>query len=163
MAQCSFHPNVETELRCTECGRYICPKEMVDTPVGYKCPVCARQPRSALVHLRPAQLAGALGFGAAAGIFGALLLGAFSGGFFGFFGLILGFMWGGLTAEAVHRGSGGHQGGAVTAIAVGAIVLGAFVSWGAASVLPIHGLSLFALLAAVFGAASDSAAWWMRR
>ena len=27
---------------CTECGRYICPKDMVETPVGYKCRECAR-------------------------------------------------------------------------------------------------------------------------
>lgn len=112
------------------------------------------------MHLRPGQLAGGLGLGAAAGIFGALLLGAFGGGFFS---LILGFLWGGLTAEAVHRGSGGHKGGAVTGIAIGMVVLGAFVSWGASAVIGSHGLSLFSLAAAVFGAASDSAAWLARR
>ena len=40
MPECAFHQGVETNVSCTECGRYICPKDMVDTPVGYKCREC---------------------------------------------------------------------------------------------------------------------------
>ncbi|MBI5232371.1 MAG: hypothetical protein HY876_09440 [Coriobacteriales bacterium] len=160
MARCSFHPNVETELTCGECGRAICPKEMVATPVGYKCPVCARPPRGTRVQLKPKQLAGALGFAAAAGVVGGVLLGAFG---FGFFGLILGFMWGGLTAEAAHRGSGGHRGGAVTTIAIIAVLAGAAASWALALTFGFGGLRILTLIAAVVGAASDTAAWWARR
>ena len=42
MPSCAFHPDVETSLRCAECDRYICPRDMVATPVGYKCRECAR-------------------------------------------------------------------------------------------------------------------------
>ncbi len=40
--KCAFHPDVETNLRCGKCGQPICPKCMVETPVGAKCPDCAR-------------------------------------------------------------------------------------------------------------------------
>ena len=42
MPECAFHPGVETEVRCAECERPICPKDMVPTPVGYKCKICAK-------------------------------------------------------------------------------------------------------------------------
>lgn len=39
--QCSYHPNVRTRLRCSKCGKPICPRCAVETPVGYRCPDCA--------------------------------------------------------------------------------------------------------------------------
>lgn len=38
---CSYHPNVQTGLRCTRCGKPICPQCAVRTPVGLRCPDCA--------------------------------------------------------------------------------------------------------------------------
>jgi len=40
--KCTHHPEVETNLGCGKCGRPICPKCMVQTPVGARCPDCAR-------------------------------------------------------------------------------------------------------------------------
>jgi hypothetical protein len=40
--KCAYHPDVDTELRCSKCGKPICPKCMVQTPVGAKCPDCAK-------------------------------------------------------------------------------------------------------------------------
>lgn len=40
--KCAYHPDVETNLRCGKCGKPICPKDMVQTPVGAKCPDCAK-------------------------------------------------------------------------------------------------------------------------
>jgi len=40
--KCATHPDVETSLRCGKCGQPICPKCMVQTPVGARCPDCAR-------------------------------------------------------------------------------------------------------------------------
>ena len=40
--KCATHPNVETNLRCGKCGKLICPKCLVQTPVGARCPDCAR-------------------------------------------------------------------------------------------------------------------------
>lgn len=39
--RCTFHPEVETRLSCSKCGTPICPRCMVSTPVGYRCPDCA--------------------------------------------------------------------------------------------------------------------------
>lgn len=37
-----MHRNVETFLRCTRCGTPICPKCLVHTPTGARCPRCGR-------------------------------------------------------------------------------------------------------------------------
>lgn len=37
---CVNHPKVETRLKCSKCGDPICPRCMVRTPVGYRCPAC---------------------------------------------------------------------------------------------------------------------------
>ncbi len=38
--RCAFHPNVETVLRCSQCGRPICVRCAQHYPVGQLCPVC---------------------------------------------------------------------------------------------------------------------------
>jgi len=44
MAQtCYRHPNRETGVSCSNCGRPICPDCMTPTPVGMRCPECAQQ------------------------------------------------------------------------------------------------------------------------
>ncbi|MCK4368760.1 MAG: B-box zinc finger protein [Dehalococcoidales bacterium] len=40
--KCTYHPDIETSLRCGKCGTPICPKCMVQTPVGARCPDCAK-------------------------------------------------------------------------------------------------------------------------
>jgi tetratricopeptide (TPR) repeat protein len=39
---CTYHPNVETRLRCNKCGKPICFKCAHQTPVGYRCRDCIR-------------------------------------------------------------------------------------------------------------------------
>ena len=43
MATCYRHPNRETGVSCSNCGNPICPDCMTATPVGMRCPDCARQ------------------------------------------------------------------------------------------------------------------------
>jgi membrane associated rhomboid family serine protease len=43
MATCYRHPNRETGVSCSSCGRPICPECMTPTSVGMRCPECARQ------------------------------------------------------------------------------------------------------------------------
>jgi membrane associated rhomboid family serine protease len=43
MATCYRHPNRETGVSCSNCGKPICPDCMTTTPVGMRCPECARQ------------------------------------------------------------------------------------------------------------------------
>jgi hypothetical protein len=39
---CTVHPAVETNLRCNRCGRPMCTRCAVKTPVGYRCKECVR-------------------------------------------------------------------------------------------------------------------------
>ncbi|MGD8466412.1 MAG: tetratricopeptide repeat protein [Anaerolineae bacterium] len=43
---CANHPNVETMLRCNRCGKPICTRCAVQTPVGYRCKQCVGQQQS---------------------------------------------------------------------------------------------------------------------
>ncbi|HET9105546.1 MAG TPA: rhomboid family intramembrane serine protease [Solirubrobacteraceae bacterium] len=42
MATCYRHPQRETGVACSSCGRPICPDCMTPTSVGMRCPECAR-------------------------------------------------------------------------------------------------------------------------
>jgi hypothetical protein len=39
---CTFHPKVESLLRCNRCNQPICIKCATHTPTGYRCPECIR-------------------------------------------------------------------------------------------------------------------------
>src|SRR3954447_19550499 len=56
---CYRHPNRETGVSCSNCGRPICPECMTSTSVGMRCPECARQTTKVRV--------GQAAFGATAG------------------------------------------------------------------------------------------------
>ncbi len=43
MQTCYRHPDRETGVSCSSCGRPICPECMTPTPVGMRCPECSRQ------------------------------------------------------------------------------------------------------------------------
>lgn len=51
MATCYRHPSRETGVSCSSCGRPICPDCMTTTPVGMRCPECAKQ-RTKVVRMR---------------------------------------------------------------------------------------------------------------
>lgn len=42
MATCYRHPERETSVSCSNCGRPICPDCMTSTPVGMRCPECSQ-------------------------------------------------------------------------------------------------------------------------
>jgi membrane associated rhomboid family serine protease len=52
METCYRHPNRETGVRCSNCERPICPDCMTSTPVGMRCPECARQGASRIRSMR---------------------------------------------------------------------------------------------------------------
>lgn len=43
--RCYRHPYVETYVRCTRCGRPICPDCMISANVGHQCPECVNEGR----------------------------------------------------------------------------------------------------------------------
>lgn len=40
---CYRHPNVQTRVHCSRCGRAICPDCMIPAPVGHQCPTCVEE------------------------------------------------------------------------------------------------------------------------
>lgn len=63
--KCSAHPDTETGLACGKCGTPICPKCLVETPVGARCRKCANVKRLPTYNITPAQYAGAIAAGMA--------------------------------------------------------------------------------------------------
>jgi hypothetical protein len=123
MARCAFHPDVETSVRCVECERPICPKDFVPTPVGYKCPDCARRLPSARRIVQPRQLVlGALA-AAAVGIGGAFAISAAGLRFW-----IVSAALGMATGEAARRASGGHRTTAIAMVAGGGVLVGTLLA-----------------------------------
>ncbi len=64
-SRCARHPEVETNLRCNQCDTLICPRCLVHTPVGAKCPACAKVRRLPTYHLTPVFYLRAVGAGLA--------------------------------------------------------------------------------------------------
>src|SRR5215210_8002055 len=52
MEVCYRHPNRETGVRCSDGERPICPDCMTSTPVGMRCPECARQGATRIRSMR---------------------------------------------------------------------------------------------------------------
>jgi hypothetical protein len=66
--KCKRHPQVETALTCGKCGDPICPRCMVQTPVGIRCPTCARLSRVPTYNVSSGYYLRAIGAGLGAAI-----------------------------------------------------------------------------------------------
>jgi hypothetical protein len=54
--RCAAHPKTETYLRCGKCEKPICPRCMIQTPVGARCRQCAGLRRLPMFDVRPLDL-----------------------------------------------------------------------------------------------------------
>ena len=146
--KCAYHPDVETNLRCGKCGKPICPKDMVQTPVGAKCPDCAK-----LYKLPTYQVSGryylrAVGAGLGMAIVCGILCAALGLIRFPFLNFVLaagvGYVIGEVISKAVNR----KRGTGLAIIAGGCVVISYFISilspWG------LH-FGLFDILALALG------------
>ena len=124
---CYRHPKIPTSLRCNRCGRPICPKCAVRTPVGFRCPECVREQQNkyytggALDYVIAVVVALPLSLIAAA-IFTFLI------GRIGFFSWIISFFAapaaGGIIAEAVRWAVGRRRSRYLNTIVAGCLVVG---------------------------------------
>jgi len=124
---CTRHPDVETALECGRCATPICPRCMIHTPGGIRCPDCAKMRRPPMYELAPLDYAKAVGVGlalaAGLGFLGALIFPA--GGFRGLFlllALFVGSAVGGLVAEAINRVTRGKRGLGMQLVGAGTLV-----------------------------------------
>ncbi len=77
--KCTFHPDVETNLRCGKCGKPICPKCLVQTLVGARCPDCAKLYKLPTYQVSATYFLRAIGTGAGMAIVGGVIWGVVRG------------------------------------------------------------------------------------
>jgi hypothetical protein len=119
---CATHPQVESYLRCSRCEKPICPRCMIQTPVGARCRECARLQRLPTFDARPRDLAFGLAAGAGAGLLGGALLAlpllrAFS--------LLLTLVLGYAVGQAVLAAANRRRATSLAALAAGCTLIGA--------------------------------------
>lgn len=133
---CARHPHVETVITCASCGTPICPKCMVVTPVGMKCPNCGRNGNAQLFQIPPGRLVltgiTALTSGIGAGFIASI-------GFILI--LIVAASYGYFVGNIIFRASGMKRGSNLEILAGAGIVIGGllfrFISLGGVTLIPL--------------------------
>jgi len=132
--KCATHNDVETGLACGKCGTPICPRCLVETPVGARCRKCANVRRLPTYTITPVQYLRAVAAGLlvaiAVGIAWAWLrseVGALAWSVT--MGLILGSVVAYAIAEVVSRVVNQKRGTPLQVIACTCFVLCYIVSW----------------------------------
>jgi len=106
--KCARHPDIETDLRCGKCLQPICPKCVVQTPVGARCPKCAALKKLPVFEISTIFYMRAIAAGlATAAVAGAIWKFIPLGGFFLFFmALVVGYVIGEAVSLAANRKRG---------------------------------------------------------
>jgi hypothetical protein len=144
---------VETVLLCGRCETPICPRCLIQTPVGARCPDCANVRRLPTVDVKPVFLLRGLAAALVSGAFVGFLWGFLTGGFVGFFLIFIAMGIGWAIAESVSVATNRKRSTALAGCAVFGVVLAYLVrNVVAAGALLIAG-DLWGFLAAAVAAA----------
>jgi hypothetical protein len=126
-ARCATHPDVETYLRCGRCETPICPRCLVQTPVGARCKACARLRRLPMYDVGPRFILRGFAAGLAAAIVGGVIVHVIPN--FGLIMLLLvGAAYGYVVAAAVSLVTNRKRGAWLGGAAAAAVLLGFIVS-----------------------------------
>jgi hypothetical protein len=118
---CTVHPTVQTTLRCNRCGRPMCTKCAVKTPVGYRCRECVREQQDVFFNAQVIDYIVATGISLAISFFAA----AIAARIWFLFAIFIGPAAGGVIGTVVWQATGKRR-GRYTSIFVGtAVVAGA--------------------------------------
>ena len=118
---CTNHPQVETYLRCNRCGKPICVKCAVQTPVGYRCRDCVRtQQQTFYADFRPVHYLIAAAVALPLALIAGWLIPSLT-----WYAIILGPLVGGGIANLTHRAIGKRRGQYTWLVVCGCIVVGA--------------------------------------
>ena len=146
---CNWHPDTETRLFCSQCGRSMCTVCMVQVPVGIRCRECGRAERLPTYDVQPTYFLRAIGVALVVAIVGGLLW-LWLNVTFGrvpfvssIFGLAIAYAIGELVSRSVNR----KRGIALAWIAGGAMVGAFLISGGFIQLFSSNFISmLFSLL-----------------
>jgi hypothetical protein len=153
---CARHPQVETVLRCGRCDTPICPRCLVQTPVGARCRDCANVRTIPTLDVTPVFLARGLAASLAAGGVIGVIWGSVSGGrgigLVGFFLIFIAMGIGYAVAAAVSAATNHKRAQSLQYIAAGGVIFAYVVhnvvAYGALFVQN----DIWGLIAAAFGA-----------
>ncbi len=134
--RCARHPKVETRLACGRCETPICPKCMVMTDVGARCPTCAPMRRLPQFEIGPAYILRGLAAALVAGGVAGFVWGAVIPGFFGFFIIFIGIGLGYAVAEPVSWATNRKTGTALQVVAA----LGVCLAYSVRSIIALNTL-----------------------
>jgi hypothetical protein len=121
--QCATHPAIETDLGCSRCGKYICARCLVHTPVGARCRDCAAVRRIPTYNTPATTLVRAVVSALLAGVVLGIVWAIFNPITFFFFGVIPGLAVGFGVGEIVSLGTNRRAGPPLQAMAIGGAVL----------------------------------------
>jgi hypothetical protein len=121
--KCSYHPSVMTRLRCSRCGKPICPRCGVRTPVGLRCPDCAGVRGLPTYRTTSDALAKAVGAGLGVAIVVGVIWGYWPQWNF-YLALLLGFG----VAEAMSWAAKGKRGADLQVAGIAIVALGLILS-----------------------------------
>ena len=128
--RCARHPDVETNLRCGKCGTPICPRCMVQSPVGARCPDCVKLTKIPTYRVSSSHYVKAV----AAGLVSAAVTGIIWGIIesylpFRFFSLLIAAGIGYLVGEAISRSVNRKRGTTLAVIGVISVVISFAVTY----------------------------------
>lgn len=113
------HVCVDSRLSCVDCNAQVCPKCMVQCPVGNRCPKCAGKFTSHVLEVSPMVVARTLAVAALIGGLFSLTGGGFS---FGFYGWIITYVMGIFAGNIIHKAASFKLGRKVLAtVSIGVI------------------------------------------
>ncbi len=122
MVSFAKHSCGDSRLACSDCGATVCPKCMVECPVGNRCKKCAAKTESHILKVTP---------GIAIRTFLVAMLAGFAFTFlnpfgsFSFYSWIIVYFVGTLVGNLIHRISGYKMGAVIVAVVIAGVALGA--------------------------------------
>lgn len=121
--QCATHPAVETELACSRCGKAICPRCMVQTPVGARCRECANVRRIPTYNIGGETMARGIGAALTGGVALGVAWWLFNPLTYIFFGVLMGLAVGYALGELVSMATNRRAGPPLQAMAVAGVAI----------------------------------------
>jgi hypothetical protein len=139
---CHYHPNTPTTLRCNRCGKPICARDAVRTPVGYRCKDCVRRQQDVFFNATVVDYVIAAIVALPVGFVAQQIAPRL-----GFFIIFIGPAIGGIVGEVIFRATRKRRGRYSWAVAVGAISAGALAAlWPKLQLLFLVGGEAFGLI-----------------
>jgi len=148
--RCATHPEIETNLKCGKCGKLICPKCLVQTPVGARCPACAKLYKLPTYRVPAKYYLRAIGTALGMAIVGGIVWGVINGFVpFFFLNLILAAGAGYAIGEVVSRSVNRKRSRGLAIIAGIAVVISYLVNIFSFGVLPFSPFRIIIDLVAI--------------